>query len=450
MALRDSLPPGLGDVPSTSPVWATFVDDTLERTFRKEDFELNVRRFARFSVTLSVVAYLSYALHDALVIPEARAGAWLVRFAVCGPLLALVLALVFTNRSHTRHQPVMLLFGLTVNLGVIWIGALARATTQAGFFLYTSYAVVFVAIGPFLGRMNVKTQVAYTVSSIALYNVFDALVAKAPSMVLLSLNVALLTLGTIGALAAHQLELQARLTFLQRKIIREQMHALDVERTRSESLLLNILPRAIADRLKRNPGVIADRFETGTVLFSDIVGFTELSAKLAPDELVRRLDAVFTRFDEIADELRLEKIKTIGDAYMVAGGLPMPRDDHAEAVCEMALRMRDALTDLEKDIGGRLDVRIGVHTGAMVAGVIGKKKFIYDVWGDTVNTASRMESHGAPGKIQVSEATYEQTSTLFEFEPRGEITVKGKGTMKTWFLVGRRAIAEDRNAALPV
>jgi class 3 adenylate cyclase len=187
-----------------------------------------------------------------------------------------------------------------------------------------------------------------------------------------------------------------------------------------------------------------------TVLFSDIVGFTELSARLAPDELVRRLDTVFTRFDEIAEELSLEKIKTIGDAYMVAAGIPAPRGDHAEAVCEMALRMRDALAALATELGAPVDVRIGLHTGAAVAGVIGKKKFAYDVWGDTVNTASRMESHGVPGAIQVSEATYEATKHLFDFEPRGEITVKGKGAMKAFLLKGRRPPPSDRAATLPI
>ena len=203
--------------------------------------------------------------------------------------------------------------------------------------------------------------------------------------------------------------------------------------------------RPRTQRLKDSPGVIADRYETATVLFSDIVGFTELSAKLPPDELVKKLDTVFTRFDEIADQLGLEKIKTIGDAYMVAGGIPHPRADHAEAVCEMALRMRASIAES----GEALHVRIGVHTGPIVAGVIGKKKFIYDVWGDTVNTASRMESHGVPGKIQVSAATRDATRGAFAFEMRGEIAVKGKGAMTTYFLEARREAEGERAATLP-
>jgi class 3 adenylate cyclase len=445
--LRDSMPVGIGDVPPVNRLWATFVDDEIERAFRKEDFELAVRKYVRFSLTVAVVAYLAYGVHDVLVIPDNYRAAWVVRFGFFGPIGAALVAFVFTNRKWIRHQPAMLLFGLAVNVGVIWIGAIAGG---AGFFLYTSYAVVFVTLGPFLARMNVKTQVLYTVLTLAIHELFDRTMVHAPPVVHLSLTLAMLTLGTIGALAAHQMEMQARLTFLQRRVIREQMHALDVERTRSENLLLNVLPQRIADRLKTQKGVIADRFDIATVLFSDIVGFTELSSKLAPDELVRRLDTVFTRFDEIADDLRLEKIKTIGDAYMVCGGIPLARIDHAEAVCEMAIRMRDALEAIGDEIGGKLDVRIGVHTGAVVAGVIGKKKFIYDVWGDTVNIASRMESHGVPGKIQVSEATYALVKHLFEFESRGEISVKGKGAMKTFLLVGRLELAPDRAASLPM
>jgi len=430
--LRDSMPPGVGDIPPIHAAWATFLDPELEATFQKEDFEISVRRYVRFSVPLAAVAFLAYGLHDALVIPEVLRAALVIRYACFGPVAALLVAFVLSNRKVARHQPAMLVFGLAVNAVVIGIGAIANPT---GFFLYTSYALVFVTLGPFLARMNVKTELVYTACTLVLYNAMDAGIAHATTTVRISLNVALLTLGVVGTLAARQMDLQARLTFLQRRVIREQMAALDAERSRSETLLLNILPRKIAERLKGKPGVIADRFETATVLFCDIVGFTQLSARLEPDELVRGLDEIFSRFDDIAQELALEKIKTIGDAYMVAGGIPMKQGDHAAKVCEMALRMRECVANVE--LGGEtgLGVRIGVHTGPVVAGVIGKRKFIYDVWGDTVNTASRMESHGVPGAVQVSEATYEATRHLFEYEARGEIAVKGKGEMKTFLLL---------------
>jgi class 3 adenylate cyclase len=342
----------------------------------------------------------------------------------------------------------MLVFGLTVNTVVLWIGAISP---PAGFFLYTAYAIVFVTVGPFLARMNMKTQIGYTLLTLLLYNGFDHFLAHAATMVVFSINLSTFTLGAVvGALAARELDLQNRLAFVQRRIIREQMAALDAERSRSETLLLNVLPRRIADRLKKEPGVvIADRFAGATVLFSDIVGFTQMSTQLPADELVKRLDAIFTRFDELADQLGLEKIKTIGDAYMVCGGVPMTRSDHAEAVCEMAIRMRDCVDAIAEELGTDLRVRIGVHTGPVIAGVIGKKKFIYDVWGDTVNTASRMESHGIPRAIHVSDATFEATKDLFEFESRGTIAVKGKGDMQTYLLLRRKPESGERSAALP-
>ena len=446
-SLRDSMAPGVAHVPPISTLWGSFVDPALERDFVKEHYALSIQRFVRFSVTVSLAAFLLYGVHDALVIPEVRDRAWAIRFLVFGPIAALLTVFVFKNQRCERHQPAMLVFGMAVNLVVIWIGAISP---PAGYFLYTAYAIVFVTVGPFLARMNIKTQLTYTLLTLILYNAFDAGLAHATPMVQLSINVAVLTLGLVGALAARELDLQGRLAFLQRRIIREQMAALDAERSRSETLLLNVLPRRIADRLKKEPGVvIAEGFASATVLFSDIVGFTELSTKLTPAALVKRLDEIFSRFDEIADQLGLEKIKTIGDAYMVCGGIPLARPDHAEAVCEMALRMRDCIDDLAQKLGGELRVRIGVHTGPVVAGVIGKKKFIYDVWGDTVNTASRMESHGIPGKIQVSEETFALTKGIFELESRGTITVKGKGEMKTHLLVRRLPLETEREASLP-
>jgi adenylate cyclase len=211
----------------------------------------------------------------------------------------------------------------------------------------------------------------------------------------------------------------------------------DREHDRSERLLLNVLPAAVAARLKHHDGVIADRFAETTVLFADIVDFTPLAVRLPPEDVVRLLDEVFTAFDRLADDHRLEKIKTIGDAYMVAGGVPTPRADHCEAVAEMALAMLhvpERLTGLNG-----MELRIGMDTGPAVAGVIGQRKFSYDLWGDTVNTASRMESHGVPGSIQVSSRVYDHLCDRYRFEQRGLIDMKGKGPTPAWLLLGRRA-----------
>jgi class 3 adenylate cyclase len=211
------------------------------------------------------------------------------------------------------------------------------------------------------------------------------------------------------------------------------------ERAKSERLLLNVLPAPIAARLRDSVGTIADGFDGVTVLFADIVDFTTLSATATPNQVVEFLNGLFSRFDRLAERHGLEKIKTIGDAYMVAGGLPVPRSDHADAVADMALDMMAELGAVDHRLGADIQLRIGIDTGPVVAGVIGVRRFIYDLWGDTVNTASRMESQGVPGSIQVTERTYQQLCSHYSFTERGPVFVKGKGEMKTWFLEGRLA-----------
>ena len=212
---------------------------------------------------------------------------------------------------------------------------------------------------------------------------------------------------------------------------------LDRERERSERLLLNVLPASIAARLKQTEGVIADGFTDVTVLFADIVDFTSRSERIAPEQVVELLNDLFSAFDRLAQGRGLEKIKTIGDAYMVVGGLPEPRRDHAVAVAEMALAILGEVAGRRDPSGRPLQVRIGIDTGPVVAGVIGTSRFSYDLWGDTVNTASRMESHGVPGCIQVTGRAYRRLCDRFRFQRRGPVPVKGKGDIVTYFLVGR-------------
>lgn len=221
------------------------------------------------------------------------------------------------------------------------------------------------------------------------------------------------------------------------------LRALAEEQGKSERLLLNILPPLIAQELKREERTIADSFAEATVMFADIVGFTKLAAQTEPTELVEILNVIFSEFDPLTEEHGLEKIKTIGDAYMVVGGLPMQRPNHAEAIAAMALDMQTSLTEFCKDTGQTLSIRIGINTGPVVAGIIGTKKFIYDLWGDTVNIASRMESHGVPHSIQVTEATYPRLRKQYVFEERGSIQVKGKGQMNCYLLKGKKNLILD-------
>ncbi len=225
---------------------------------------------------------------------------------------------------------------------------------------------------------------------------------------------------------------------LEKKWLRDREQAmleeLKAEKERSEALLLNILPRPIIERLRRGESVIAERVAEATILFSDFVDFTGLAARLSPEATVDLLGRVFSHFDGLAARHGLEKIKTIGDGYMVAGGVPEQCTDHAAAVARMALDMREATAATAQESGMPLRLRIGLHTGALVAGVIGSHKFVYDVWGDTVNTAKRMESYGLPGRIHVSAETREKLGEAFLFETRGPIDIKGKGLMETFFL----------------
>lgn len=227
----------------------------------------------------------------------------------------------------------------------------------------------------------------------------------------------------------------------------EALAALRKEQAKAENLLLNILPRSIADKLKVQTQRIADQFESASILFADVVDFTPWSEGLPPAAVVGYLDHLFSHFDELAERHGLEKIKTIGDCYMVAAGVPTPRPDHAHALARMALDMLEAMRSADELAYEGLQLRIGINSGPVVAGVIGRKRFLYDLWGDAVNTASRMESHGTPGRIQVTHATYELLADEFALEPRGTIAVKGKGEIEVWYLLGRhcgrRSVATD-------
>ena len=237
---------------------------------------------------------------------------------------------------------------------------------------------------------------------------------------------------------AEQIEKLARERSQQACKLQEALAQLEIEQSKSEELLLNVLPQLIAERLKRNETNIAETFADVTVLFGDIVGFTELSSRIPAPKLVQMLNDIFSEFDHLAERHGLEKIKTIGDAYMVVGGLPKPRPDHAEAIANMALDMQQCLRHLSVKYQESFSLRIGINTGPVVAGVIGIKRFIYDLWGDTVNIASRMESQGLNGCIQVTETTYEYLRDQYYFERRGTIQVKGKGMMMTYLLNGRK------------
>jgi adenylate cyclase len=213
---------------------------------------------------------------------------------------------------------------------------------------------------------------------------------------------------------------------------------IEEEQAQSERLLLNVLPKPIADRLKQGETTIVDSFQEATVLFADLAGFTSLSVRVPPKVVVKLLDEIFTAFDELADRYGIEKIKTIGDAYMAVAGLPLPRSDHAQAATRMAIELHAVMKRFNIEQGTALEMRVGLNSGPVIAGIIGRRKFIYDLWGDTVNTASRMESHGEPGRIQITEATSRLIGDEFRLTPRGVVSIKGKGELNTWWVDGEK------------
>ena len=246
-------------------------------------------------------------------------------------------------------------------------------------------------------------------------------------------------IATVGAC----LMIFATVWYAMREIERAEA-AMEVEYDRSEALLANILPASVAAKLKDPAhGVIADRYDDASILFADIAGFTERASEMAPTELVRFLDRLYTTFDRLVDRHGLEKIKTTGDSYMVVSGVPVPRTDHVEAIAALALDLSRAVTDLRDPRGNPVPLRMGIATGPVVAGVVGARRFFYDVWGDAVNVASRMESTDPEGRIQVPQDVYERLRHAFVLEERGDVDIKGKGIMRTWYLTGRNPIAAD-------
>jgi len=316
---------------------------------------------------------------------------------------------------------------LAVILTTVFVGL------RPGFFLFALVGLVYCTLSEWVSRRIQRVgMVASAVTFIGaiVFGLMASPLAPLPPLWEL-------IFATFNSTATAGMLIMVALTY--RHMVDVAEAALETEYQKSETLLHNILPPAIADRLKQNPKVIADSHKQVTTLFADIVGFTEVAGRSTPESLVTLLNRIFSQFDAAVDDLDLEKIKTIGDAYMVVAGLPTARPDHAQAIARLALEMLVAAERVSQETGKQLQIRVGIHSGPVVAGVIGQKKFAYDLWGDTVNIAARMESQGATGRIQISAKTAELLDDEFELEPRGTIEIKGKGQMATYFLIGERA-----------
>lgn len=404
-----------------------FADAGLEATFAEEQARKALKPFRAAMICTAAVVLIIWLLLDKLLpqIPDAKARMYI-------PMLVMLTIMTYGYvRSHMRsflrmHQLSVLAgaWGLAATLvGICSLMPRASLDTVglAMVIIHTLNVYSIVRLR-FLGACwagwgTAVMYIGYLSHSGALG---ETDLARHASMLMLT--------NLFGMIAAYQMDQSARREFLAMRMLGE-------ERERSERLLLNILAASIAERLKSSEAAIADHSDAVTVLFADIVGFTPLSARKTPQALVQMLDRIFSEFDALAETHGLEKIKTIGDAYMAAAGLPERRSDHAPAAARMAQGMLEAVARIAAETGEALAVRIGLHSGPVVAGVIGTKKFSYDMWGDTVNTASRMESHGVPGAVHCSGATAALLRDGFSLTARGAVEVEGKGEMHTFLLM---------------
>ena len=417
------------------PITLRFGEPASEEAYRTFFWDTH-RRYYRLGFILIMGFMLAFGAVEFVLFPQWDADLWAVR-AVMLPPLVLLSPLLFVERfvplMRRRVQPLLFAAGIWVltcfaDMGYQLIeGGYEKAIYFGGMAYLLTTLFLYIAV-----RLRVIYGATLGFGSFA----FGMLaVSQVTSDLFILLSFGFIGLGTniVGSLAAYAVERYLRLNW-------HGHQRLVLEQDKVERLLHNILPEEIANRLKESNEAIADGFESVTVLFADIVGFTPLSEELTPKELVTLLDTIFSEFDVLAEKYGVEKIKTIGDAYMVAAGIPQPRPDHAEAAASMGLEMREAIARISKTYQGDLQIRIGLHSGPVVAGVIGQRKFIYDLWGDTVNTASRMESHSMPGAIQLSDETRQLLAdaegATYRIESRGTVDIKGKGPMTTFWLQG--------------
>lgn len=414
----------MGNAPAQHRWSLRFVDPAIETRYREERAPWARRRLRAMLPPLLLI-WLGAAWFDVTAPAEMGERNMIFRFLVGAPvfLATVVFTLLARDDTFARWWQRM----LSATYGTLLAACVGLTAVAVGPFkphAVIGYLIVLV-IGGALALLELRYLALVTLGGFVgelTVLLFD------PSQTSFDVSAYMtwVLIGTIAALLlGSQLEDFQRRLFVQRMLVER-------ERARAETLLLNTLPAPIADRLKQEPDAIADHFEGVTVVFADIAGFTSLASRLSPVELVARLDDVFSRLDDVVHRHGLEKIKTIGDQYMAVAGAPTPRADHAEAAARVALE----ICALGRSVDPAITFRVGLASGPAVAGVIGKSRFSYDLWGDTVNLASRMESHGIPGKIQVDEHTSRLLEGHFVLEDRGVIDVKGKGSVHTYFLVG--------------
>ena len=398
-----------------------FLDNDLERDFRSTERSRNLGQ-ARFVLWLAIAVELGFAAIDPLVLPAGAMTFVLWRTALLTLCLLGLQALTYTEFFRTRWPALMAFAVHAMTLATCLTNVMVDVPQMylPGFMLLVlaSYLVV-----PLIFAYCISTVTTASV----VYLVFTSFADVVDPQLLGMLAAQLFAANVVGIAALYRAEKQQRMDHLNTR-------RLDDQRARYHDLLTSILPAPVAERLQRGETVV-DEYGDATVLFADIVGFTEIAARSRPDQILALLNQLFASFDNLTAHYGLEKIKTIGDSYMVAGGVPDDGVNYPSAMADLALAMRRAATAVHDPDGQPLHLRIGIHVGSLTAGVIGQRRFMYDLWGDTVNTASRMQTLGEPDRIQVSDDLRQRLDNRYNLAPRGEITVKGKGEMTTWYLL---------------
>jgi len=409
---------------------------SIEKSFQ-DNYKIITVSTSRIAFILAIILYAAFGVLDAIAMPLSKNLIWVIRYAIVCPIIGFVILATYLPVFVKRLQLVMFLAAIIMGLGIIAMIYISHET-ELGYWYYMTGLLLVIMWNYGLTRLLFWYAVIVNIIIVAADVIVDiflkqALTSAQGIKVFVIHNFFLFGASIIGMFTGYALEAHARKEYLQQQAIK-------AEREKSERLLLNILPEKVATALKEKEEVIADEFKKTSVLFADIVNFTPLSASLQPKTVVELLNTLFSHFDTLADKYGVEKIKTVGDCYMVASGVPTPCPDHAHVLAFLALEMLNYVKGHKFLDGLCLDLRIGINSGSLVAGIIGQRKFAYDLWGDTVTTASRMESQGVEGKIQISRATFELIEKDFVCEFAGKIPIKGKGEMEVWYLLGKNSV----------
>ena len=406
--------------------------EDIEQQFR-DDYHVNTVGTTRLALVLGLILYSLFGIVDIYAVPVSKDIVWFIRYAIVAPVILGALFLTYTDRFQKYTQLLMGLVIAVAGLGIVTMIGITRDVEFGSRFYFTG--LILISMWAYaLSRLrfwyavlaNLVIMVGYEFISIGIKQL---LTTETGIVIFIMHNFFFLGANVIGLFASYNLERYSRREFLQK-------YAIQAQRDQADKLLFNVLPERIAEKLKQSNETIAEEFSSASVLFADIVNFTPISARFDPLEVVEMLNELFSHFDELGDKHSVEKIQVAGDGYMVAAGVPTPRKNHAIVLARLALEMMEYV-QREEFLGGKhsIEIRIGLNSGPLIAGVIGRKKFVYALWGDMVNTASRMESHGASGKIQITRATYELVKDHYECEYIGEIPVKGKGSLEAWHLI---------------